>query len=79
MPRLDKLICLAAPAGTPQAIVNKLRGDIVKVMAMHDIKERFGALGADPVGNTPEEFSAYLKDEIVKWGRVVKDSGAKVD
>jgi tripartite-type tricarboxylate transporter receptor subunit TctC len=72
-------ICMAAPAGTPQPIVNKLRGDIVKVLAMPDVKERFLALGADPVGNTPEEFSAYLKTEIAKWGKVVKESGAKVD
>ena len=72
-------ICMAAPAGTPQPIVNKLRGDIVKVLAMPDVKEKFIALGADPVGNTPEEFSAYLKTEIAKWGKVVKDSGAKVD
>jgi tripartite-type tricarboxylate transporter receptor subunit TctC len=70
---------MAAPAGTPQPIVNKLRGDIVKVLAMPDVKEKFIALGADPVGNTPEEFSAYLKTEIAKWGKVVKDSGAKVD
>ena len=70
---------MAAPAGTPQPIVNKLHGDIVKVLAMPDIKDRFNALGAEPVGNTPEEFGAYLKSEIAKWGKVVKDSGAKVD
>ena len=72
-------ICMAAPAGTPEPIINKLHGDIVKVLAMPDIKERFSALGADPVGNTPEEFSAYLKAEIGKWSAVVKNSGAKVD
>lgn len=72
-------ICMVAPAGTPQPIINKLHADVVKVLAMPDIRERFSALGAEPVGNTPEEFSAYLKAEIAKWGKVVKDSGAKVD
>jgi len=42
-------------------------------------KERFLALGAEPVGNKPEEFGAYLKSELAKWGKIVKESGAKVD
>ena len=44
-----------------------------------ETKERFIALGAEPVGNKPEEFAAYLKSEIAKWGKVVRESGAKVD
>jgi tripartite-type tricarboxylate transporter receptor subunit TctC len=72
-------ISIAAPAGTPPAIINKLNAEIVRIVALPDIRERFLALGAEPVGNTPEEFAAYLKSEIAKWGKVIKESGARVD
>ena len=72
-------IAISAPAGTPQPIVNKLNAEIVKIVNMPDIRERFLVLGAEPVGNTPAEFAAYLKSEIAKWGKVIKESGAKVD
>ncbi len=72
-------IGLVAPAGTPQAIVNKLNAEVVKALKMPDIRERFLALGTHPVGNSPEEFGSYMKSEIAKWGKVVKSSGAKVD
>ncbi len=72
-------IGLVAPAGTLQPIINKLNAEVVKALKMPDIRERFLALGADPVGNSPEEFGSYIKSEIAKWGKVVKSSGAKVD
>ena len=72
-------IGISAPAGTPKEIITKLNTEIVKIANMPDIKERFLGLGADTVGNTPDEFAVYLKSEIAKWGKVVKDSGAKVD
>ncbi|MGH8616230.1 MAG: Bug family tripartite tricarboxylate transporter substrate binding protein [Burkholderiales bacterium] len=66
-----------APAGTPREIVARLNADIVRVLQRPDVRERLAADGADPVGNTPEEFSAHIKSEIARWAPVVKASGAK--
>ena len=68
-----------APVGTPPAIVKRLNAEIVKIINMPDVKEKLVGLGAEPVGNTSEEFSALVKTEVVKWAEVVKKSGAKVD
>ena len=68
-----------APAATPPAIVKRLNAEIVKIINMPDVKEKLIALGAEPVGNTSEEFAALVKTEVVKWAEVVKKSGAKVD
>jgi tripartite-type tricarboxylate transporter receptor subunit TctC len=68
-----------APAGTPPAIVNKLNAEIVKVLKSPDVAQRLASQGAEPVSNTPEEFSAYIKTEMVKWAKVIKASGAQVD
>lgn len=68
-----------APAGTPRAIVDKLHGEFVKALNAPDVRAKMLALGADPVGNTPEEFAAYIKSEAQKYAKLVKQSGAKVD
>ena len=68
-----------APAGTPPEIVKRLNAEIVKILNMPDVKEKLVALGAEPVGDTPEQFSAYVKSEVGKWSDIVKKSGAKVD
>jgi len=68
---------ISVPAGTAREIVGKLHGEIVRVIALPEIRERMVAEGATFVGDTPEQFSAYLKSEIDKWGRAVKVSGAK--
>jgi tripartite-type tricarboxylate transporter receptor subunit TctC len=68
-----------APAGTPAAIVKRLNAEIVKIINMPDVKEKLIGLGAEPVGNTSEEFAALVKTEVAKWAEVVKQSGAKVD
>ena len=70
---------LFVPAGTPRPIVTKLNAEVVKILAMPDVRERLKTLGADPVGNTPEQFGAYVKAEIAKWADLVKRSGARVD
>jgi tripartite-type tricarboxylate transporter receptor subunit TctC len=70
---------LLAPAGTPKEIVAKVHQDVAKVLTSADMRERFLAQGAAPVGNTPEQFAAHIRSEIDKWTRVVKFSGAKVD
>lgn len=68
-----------APAGTPKEVVAKIHADIVKALSAPDIKERLSSQGAEPVGNTPEQFSQHIRTESLKWAKVVKDSGAKVD
>jgi tripartite-type tricarboxylate transporter receptor subunit TctC len=63
-----------APAKTPQEIVDTLNKAIVKVMAMPDVKSKCAQLGFDPVANSPAEFSAYVKKEVEKWGKVIKEA-----
>ncbi|MEO7727758.1 MAG: tripartite tricarboxylate transporter substrate binding protein [Burkholderiales bacterium] len=70
---------LVAPAGTPAAIIDKLNGAFVKILRMPAVASYLSGQGADPDPGTPAEFSAYIKAEIVKWAKVVKDSGARVD
>jgi tripartite-type tricarboxylate transporter receptor subunit TctC len=68
-----------APAGTPSEIVRRLNAEIVKIINTPEVREKLVALGADPVGDTSEQFTAYVKTEVVKWSEVVEKSGAKVD
>jgi tripartite-type tricarboxylate transporter receptor subunit TctC len=66
-------------AGTSKDIVAKLNGDIVRILRLPDVRDRLTSLGADVVGNTPEQFAAFQKADATKWARVVKDSGAKIE
>ena len=67
------------PAGTPRDVVERLHAEFTKALATPDVRERLTNLGAEPVGNRPEEFAAYIKSEGEKYARVIKASGAKVD
>ena len=62
------------PAGTPPAIVKQLHDEIVKIMALPDVKDKCAQLGFDPVANTPDEFNGYIKKEVDKWAKVIKDA-----
>ena len=68
---------LFAPAGTPRPIVDRLQGEVRKILAAPDIAKKLGEIGLDPVGSTPDELAAWQRSEIAKWAKVVKDSGAK--
>ena len=68
-----------APAATPGGLVDKINADIARVLQMADVQKRLIAAGYDPLSNTPGEFAALLKSEVVKWAKVVKDSGARAD
>lgn len=68
-----------APKSMPPSIVQKLSNEIAQITRLPEVRERFLALGAEPVGNTAEEFAAFTKSELSKWARVVKQSGARVD
>jgi len=70
---------LFAPANTPRPIVDKLQGEVSKILKAPDVSKKLLDLGLDPVGSTPDELAAYQKSEIAKWSKVVKDSGAKVE
>jgi tripartite-type tricarboxylate transporter receptor subunit TctC len=70
---------LLAPAGTPPEVVNRLQQESAKALGLPAVKERLLAQGAIPSGNTPQEFTKLINDEIVKWAAVVKASGARVD
>jgi len=67
------------PARTPPLIVATLNREIVNILRTPALRERFAAEGVDPVGDTPEHFAAYIKEEIVKWGKVVKATGMRVE
>jgi tripartite-type tricarboxylate transporter receptor subunit TctC len=66
-----------APAQTPKDIVTRLHREMVAILQLADVKDRFAADGGDPGGNTPEEFARYLRTETEKWAKVVKGAGIK--
>ena len=68
-----------APAGTPAPIVNKFHAELMEVLKEPAVQEKFQSLGLEIIGNNPAEFADFIKKDIVKWGKVVKDSGAKAD
>ncbi len=70
---------LFAPAGTPPAIINRLADATIAILKTPEIKERFAAISATPIGSTPEEFSKYVKAEIAKWGMVAKQANVQVN
>jgi len=70
---------VAATGGTPQPIVKKLHDEFVRALAAPDLKEKLAALGADPVGSTPDEFAALVRKDIARWAKVVKASGVHLD
>lgn len=70
---------LLAPAKTPKPIVNQIRDAVAKSLSSPAVKDKLLALGAEPSGNTPEQFATMIANEHVKWAKVVQVSGAKVD
>ena len=68
-----------APAGTPRNIINRLNGELVKIMHAPELREKLAATGTEPLTSTPEEFSAYIRKEIAKWGDVIRKAGVKAD
>ena len=70
---------IVAPAKTPKAIVTRLNQEIVDILKQKDVAEKLNQQGALPVGDTPEQFGAYIKAEIDKWGAVVRAANIKAD
>jgi len=70
---------VVGPANMPADVLNKDSAALMAAINSPSVKEKYLAMGAQPVGNTPAQFSTFIKNEIAKWTKVVKDSGAKVD
>ena len=67
------------PAGTPMPVVNRLSSEIQSCMKKPEVREKFLSAGVEAVGSTPEQFSAIVKSEMAKWGRLIKDAGIRAD
>ena len=67
------------PAGTPKPIVDLLHKEIVAIVALPDVKERFAQLGLEIIANSPDEFTAQIKREIEKWGNVIREANIKAE
>jgi tripartite-type tricarboxylate transporter receptor subunit TctC len=72
-------IGLAAPAKTPEAVLNKVNAEVVKILAAQDMKDRLAGLGVTPLGDSRAQFTAFVRGEIAKWGKLIKDAGIKAD
>jgi tripartite-type tricarboxylate transporter receptor subunit TctC len=68
---------LLAPVATPRSVVAKLSADVNRVLAQADTREKMQAMGADPGGNTPEEFARFIREDQAKWARLMREAGIK--
>ena len=68
-----------APVKTPRPVIERLNAEINKILVTEEIKKRFADFGAEPTPASPEAFTAMFKSEIVKWSKVVKESGIKAE
>lgn len=70
---------LLAPAGTPKDVVTRVHTEVAKALQLPEVQERLRALGVQIVGGGPDQFGSFMRSESIKWGRIVRESGAKVD
>jgi tripartite-type tricarboxylate transporter receptor subunit TctC len=70
---------MSAPAKTPRAILERLHSETVRALKSPDVRDKLVGLGADPVGNTMEQYAAFMQNEIAKWAKVIKAAGIKAD
>ncbi|MBI4193765.1 MAG: tripartite tricarboxylate transporter substrate binding protein [Betaproteobacteria bacterium] len=70
---------MLAPAGTPAAVIDAVHAGVMKLLQMPDVRENFRKQGLEVLGGTPDEFGRFIRSEIAKWTKVVRESGAKVD
>ena len=74
---LTNWFALVIPAATPAEIRNRLHNEVVKILRSPDIKDKLLAMGAEPVGSTQEQFGAFIKSEMAKWGKIIRDANIK--
>ena len=70
---------VSSHAGTPQELVDRINSELNRALSAPDVQERLGQLGLDWKSNTSGQFAAFLREEVQKWAKAVKDSGAKAD
>src|SRR5262249_11205536 len=70
---------LMAPAGTPRDVIDKTQRDSARIMQTEEFRARLAQLGMEPVGNTPAEFAAAIREQSARWARVIKERGIKVE
>jgi tripartite-type tricarboxylate transporter receptor subunit TctC len=70
---------ICAPGGTPRPIIDRVYNEVAKTLKVPEIRDRLLRDGIEPIGSTPEQYAEHIRKEMVKWGKVVKDSGARVD
>ncbi|HEY0202014.1 MAG TPA: tripartite tricarboxylate transporter substrate binding protein [Burkholderiaceae bacterium] len=68
-----------APGGTPQPVIRKIQHEVSEVLKLPEVRQKLAELGTEPVGSTPEEFEVFLKGEMSKWSKVVKEAGIKIE
>jgi tripartite-type tricarboxylate transporter receptor subunit TctC len=74
----DVFVGILLPAGAPPSVVELLNKEIVRALALPDVKEKLANLGFDPIGNAPDEFSAWIKTEVAKWAKVIAEARIKI-
>ena len=67
------------PAGTPKEIIALLNREILRIIALPDVMEKFAAIGFEPIGTTPEEFAARIKVDVPRWAKIIREANIKVD
>lgn len=77
--QVDSVFGVVVPSATPRDVVQKISADMNKVLQLPEVKQRMADIGLTPIGNTPDQFDAYIRAEIPKWAQVVKASGATAD
>jgi tripartite-type tricarboxylate transporter receptor subunit TctC len=75
----DTLTGIVAPAGTPEAVIDRWRGEVARIAATRDVMQRLETLGFVPVASTPDQFSIRIRAEIAKWSKVVRDANIRAD
>jgi tripartite-type tricarboxylate transporter receptor subunit TctC len=76
---IDNFTGLVGPAGMPPEAVAKVHAAAVKALATALVRERFASLGVQPVGSTPEQFAATIREDLARWSKVIKAAGIKAD
>jgi tripartite-type tricarboxylate transporter receptor subunit TctC len=76
---VDSWVGVLAPARTPLPVIERLQREIAAVLADPAVKERYGVLGIEPVGNTPEQFAAQIREDLARWEKVVRQAGIKLE
>jgi len=70
---------MTVPAATPRDLINRIYGDVSKVLQQADFRDRIAGMGADVIGTTPEQFGAFMRAESEKWGRVIREANIKAE